>query len=201
MRRPGVEAGHDPYPDRARAESGDFAEAPDRLELTTPPLPADFPPLKVLSCQPDKREPGYMIFSAGYGAMNQLPEKPGYLVAMHRHGVIVWVHREMDPIFDVRRLPNGNLTYATNDARLIEIDMVGNVQHTWYPTGKCKDGLAGGTPLETEAIHHAFCPMESGNILMLSIEQLEYDDWPGSDKDPDAPRAPAKVIGDTIIGF
>ncbi len=142
-----------------------------------------------------------MIFSAGYGAMNQLPEKPGYLVAMDRHGVIVWVHREMDPIFDVRRLPNGNLAYATNDARLIEIDMVGNVQHTWYPTGKCKDGLAGGTPLETEAIHHAFCPMESGNILMLSIEQLEYDDWPGSDKDPDAPRAPAKVIGDTIIEF
>ena len=35
MRRPGVEAGHDPYPDRARAESGDLAEAPDRLELTT----------------------------------------------------------------------------------------------------------------------------------------------------------------------
>ena len=43
--------------------------------------------------------------------------------------------------------------------------------------------------------------MESGNILMLSFEQLEYDDWPGSDKDPDAPRASTKVIGDTIIEF
>jgi arylsulfate sulfotransferase len=186
---------------RARGESGEITEAPNRLELKTPPLPDDFPPIEVLSCTPEKREPGYIIFSASYGAMNKIPEKPGFLVAMDQQGDIVWHHRENDPIYDVRRLPNGNLAYATNDARLIEIDMLGNVQHTWYPTGKYKDGLDGGTPLETEAIHHAFWPMDSGNILMLSIEQLEFDDWPGNDKDPDAPRAPAKVIGDTIIEF
>lgn len=186
---------------RARGESGEVAEAPDKLSLATPPLPDDFPPIEVLACVPEKREPGYVVFSASYGAMMKLPEKPGYLVALDQQGEIAWFHRSNDSIFDVRMLANGNLAYATNDARLIEIDMLGNVCHTWYPTGKYKDGLPGGTAVETEAIHHAFCPMESGNVLMLSIEQLDYTDWPSSDKDPSAPRAPAKVMGDTIIEF
>ena len=72
----------------------------------------------MLSCTPEKREPGYIIFSASYGAMNKIPEKPGFLVAMDQQGDIVWHHRGNDPIYDVRRLPNGNLAYATNDARL-----------------------------------------------------------------------------------
>ncbi len=186
---------------RAHSKSGEVAEATDRLEFNTPPLPADFPPIEVVSCVPEKREPGYIIFSASFGAMNKLPEKPGFLVAIDRLGQIVWCHRETSPIYDVRRLANGNLAYATHDARLIEIDMLGTVQHTWYPTGKFKDGLPGGTAVATDEIHHAFWPMESGNFLMLSIEQLEFDDWPGSDQDPAAPRAPAKVIGDTIIEF
>ena len=59
--------------------------------------------------------------------------------------------------------------------------------------------MPGGTPVATEALHHAFCSMASGTILMLSIEQLEFDDWPGSANDPDTPRGPAKVIGDTVV--
>ena len=43
--------------------------------------------------------------------------------------------------------------------------------------------------------------METGNILALSIETREYADWPGSDEDPDAPRGPAKVVGDVVIEF
>jgi arylsulfate sulfotransferase len=186
---------------RVRAGSGEITEAPDRLEFNTPSLPDDFPPIEVVTCVPEKREPGYIIFSVSFGAMNKLPEKPGFLVAMNQHGQVVWFHRDKSPIYDVRRLANGNLAYTTHDARLIEIDMLGTVHHTWYPTGKFKDGLPGGTAVETEEIHHAFWPMESGNILMLSIEQLEFDDWPASDQDPAAPRAPAKVIGDTIIEF
>ena len=74
---------------RARGQSGEVIEAPDRLEFKTPPLPEDFPPIEVLSCTPEKREPGYMIFSASYGAMNKIPEKPGFLVAMDQQGDIV----------------------------------------------------------------------------------------------------------------
>jgi len=192
------ETGHNPLADRAGAWGiGRNHRGLDRLEFKTPPLPKDFLPIEMLSCTPEKREPGYMIFSPSYGAMNKIPEKPGFLVAMDQQGDIVWVHRENDPIYDVRRLANGNLAYATNDARLIKIDMLGNVQHTRYPTGKFKDGLAGGTPLETEAIHHALWPMDSGNILMLSIEQLEFDDWPGSDKDPDAPEPRRRLSATT----
>ncbi len=185
---------------RARSASGEVVEGPDRLSLVTPPLPDDFPPIKIVSCTPEKREPGYMLFGASYGAMMQVPDKHAFIVALDREGEVVWYYRGDDPIFDIRRLANGNLAYATNGGKLIEIDMLGTVHHVWHGTAKNKE-VPGGTPVATEALHHAFCPMASGNILMLSIEQLEFDDWPGSDKDPDAPRAPAKVIGDTVVEF
>ncbi len=185
---------------RARNASGTVIEGPDRLALDTPALPEDFPPIEVVSCTPDKREPGYMLFGASYGAMMQVPEKHAFIIALDQQGEVVWYYRGDDPVFDIRQLANGNLAYATNSGKLIEIDMLGSVHHVWHGTGKNKE-VPGGTPVATEALHHAFCPMASGNILMLSIEQLEYDDWPGSDRDPDAPRAPAKVIGDTVVEF
>ncbi len=185
---------------RARGESGEIVEGPGRLALETPALPDDFPPIEIVSCTPDRREPGYILFGASFGAMMQVPEKHAFIVALDRQGEVVWYFRGDDPIFDIRRLANGNLAYATNSGKLIEIDMLGNVHHVWHGTGKNKE-VPGGTKVATEALHHAFCPMPSGNILMLSIEELDYDDWPGSDRDPDAARAPAKIIGDTIVEF
>ena len=185
---------------RARSASGEVAEGSERLTIETPPLPNDFPPIEVVSCTPAKREPGYMLLGASYGAMMQVPDKHAFIVALDQEGEVVWYYRGDDPIFDIRRLANGNLAYATNSGKLIEIDMLGTVLHVWHGTGKNKE-VPGGTPVATEALHHAFCPMASGNILMLSIEQLEFDDWPGNDTDPEAARAPAKVIGDTVVEF
>ncbi len=185
---------------RAKSAAGEVAEGPDALTLEAPALPGDFPPIEVVSCTPAKREPGYMLLGASFGAMMQVPEKHAFIVALNQAGEVVWYYRDNDPIFDIRRLANGNLAYATNGGKLVEIDMLGNVHHIWHGTGKGKE-IPGGTPVATEALHHAFCPMPSGNMLMLSIEELEFDDWPGSDRDPDVPRAPAKVIGDTIVEF
>jgi hypothetical protein len=41
--------------------------------------------------------------------------------------------------------------------------------------------------------------LPNGNLLLLSNEPRQYDDWPGSDTDPDAPRETATVIGDIIL--
>ena len=186
---------------RVRNAAGETAEAPAGPGLRTPPLPDDFPPIEVISCEAERREPGFMVFPSCYGAMMKVPHKPGFLVVLDRDGEIVWYYRESVPIYDVRRLANGNLIYAPDNYRVVEIDMLGAVQRTWYPTGKHKDGLPGGIPIETETIHHAICPLPSGNIVALGIEQRDFDDWPGNDKDPDAPRAPAKIIGDVVIEF
>ena len=186
---------------RARGAAGETIEGPSRLELTTPPLPDDFPPIKVELCDADRREPGFMVFPSCWGVMMKTPDKRGFLVAMDQQGEIVWYYRYDAPIFDVRCLANGNLVFAGDNYRINEIDFLGNVHNVWYPTGKFKDGLEGATPLETETIHHALGVMPSGNILTLGIEQREFDDWPGSDRDRDAPRAPAKVIGDVVIEF
>ena len=186
---------------RAKNAAGDVIEGPSTLELKTPPLPDDFPPIKVELCQADKREPGFMVFPSCWGVMMKVPDKRGFLVAMNQQGDIVWYYRYTGPIYDVRRLANGNLVFAGDNYRINEIDMLGNTVNTWYPTGKFKDGLDGAIPVEAETVHHALCVMPSGNFLTLSIEQRDFDDWPGSDKDAAAPRAPAKVMGDVVVEF
>jgi hypothetical protein len=119
-----------------RSASGEVVEGPDRLALETSSLPADFPPIEVVSWTPGKREPGYMLVGASYGAMMQAPEKHAFIVALDREGEVVWYYRGDDPVFDIRRLSNGNLAYATNSGKLIEIDMLGAVHHVWHGTGK-----------------------------------------------------------------
>ena len=71
---------------RAKSASGEILEAPERLTLETPALPDDFPPINVLSCTPAKREPGYILFGASFGAMMQVPEKHAFLIAIDQQG-------------------------------------------------------------------------------------------------------------------
>ena len=186
---------------KARGADGTTIETDQPITHTTPPAPADFPPIEVLTCDPERREPGLIVFTTSYAPMMRLPEMPGYVVAIDRFGDVVWYLRETINLFDVRRLANGNIVYTTNDYRVIEVDWVGNVHNTWYPRGKYKDTPAGGTAVECENIHHALCLMPSGNFLALSIEEREFDAYPTSESDPDAPLGPAKLIGDIIIEF
>ena len=186
---------------KARGQDGETIEADEPVTFSTPPPPADFPPIEVLACDPDKREPGLMVVSTSYAPMMQLPEMPGYLLGIDRFGDVVWYLRDTVSLFDVRLLENGHLVYTTDDFRMIEVDLLGNVHSRWYPRGRYKETPAGGIAVECENIHHAICLMPSGNFLVLSIEQRDFADYPGSESDPDAPSAPATLVGDVIVEF
>ena len=82
---------------------------------------------------------------------------------------------------------------------MVEIDMLGNIQRRWHFTGTAKDPVEGSIPVATDSFHHDFAELPNGNLLLLSTENREIDDWYTSETEAMAPRAPANVIGDVII--
>ncbi|MDP6175604.1 MAG: aryl-sulfate sulfotransferase, partial [Rhodospirillales bacterium] len=127
--------------------------------------------------------------------------KTGWVVAVDQAGDVAWYYKSEEPIGDIRDMGNGNLICNRTDGRLVEIDREGNIQRHWYATGKweSKTPPAGGIPIEAPAFHHCLVPMKNGNLLVTSIEIRRYDDWPGSDSDPDAPTESANLVGDVIM--
>ncbi len=177
---------------------GDAAGTP--LEFTTPPLPDDFPPIDVQLCKPDAREPGVMFFPAGHPPMRS--DNPvNYLVGIDQAGEVVW-HRAMPgQVHDIQRLSNGNLLWMTGNFLLNEIDLLGNPVARWYPLHHKDNPPDGGVLVPTQSFHHSVAEMPSGNLVTLSHESKDFDDYPMNDTDPDAPRERRNIIGDTIVEF
>ena len=82
-----------------------------------------------------------------------------------------------------------------------EVDMLGNVVNRWHTTGIPKEVPETSIPVETDTIHHEILEMPSGNLLALSAELRDYEDYPTSEDDPEAPRAPSTVVGDVLVEF
>src|SRR5690606_30126751 len=71
----------------------------------------------------------------------------------------------------------------------------------WHTTGVPKDVPEDSIPVATDTFHHTMEFMPSGNFLMLSTEVRRFEDYPSSERDPEAPPAPSDVIGDVLIEF
>ncbi len=161
------------------------------LEVTTGPLPENFPQLEITS-DPGLMEPGVTLFESG-----------GFLIMVDETGEVVWYYREPGSTSldrDVRRMPNGNLLLLLPVHNIIEIDMLGNTVRSWY-TAQTSEGSTGGTPVDAAAFHHEVFPMENGNFLALSSELREFPDYPSSTTNPSAPLETANVAGDVIVEF
>jgi hypothetical protein len=208
-----------------RDRTGRTARAPQTLELVPPALPTDgaeFPPIQVKKTDPKRMEAGWTLLSvrrqrrggplAGGGAPGAggPPRAPagepefatgyGLLLALDEQGEVVWYYRGPNRLADVRRLRNGNLAFITNDNRLVEIDMLGNMKAEWCASRR-PQGACTGTPVDALTIHHSFEELPNGNFLVISGELREIDNYYTSDTDPRAPRKRQKVMGDQLIEF
>jgi arylsulfate sulfotransferase len=176
---------------RVRAIDEDDNESAASFEVTTDPLPEDFPEINVVS-NPDEMEPGVTLFPAG-----------DFLIAVNETGEVVWYHRVGLPggvDRDLRRLKNGNLLLLLPMSRIIEIDMLGNLVQMWHASLR-NEGDIGSIPVAAEAFHHDVLEMENGNFLVLSHHLRLVDNFPTSDTDPDAPRETATVADDVVVEF
>ena len=175
------------------------------LTFETPPLPDAFPTPRITVHNPDAMEPGVTLFNINgrWGPDGSAaPANFSPAIIVDDSGEIIWyylpgVHR----VHDIRRLENGNFVYEVwpGTDGMIEIDMLGNIVRRWHFTGTAKEVAEGSIPVDTDSFHHDFVELPNGNFLLMSTENRVIADWLTSETDPDAPRAPANVIGDVII--
>lgn len=162
----------------------------------------NLPPIRIARCEPDRREPGIMLFNVrGDTRSGSGPAHRGWLIGIDQAGNLSCVHHSESPVQGVRLLPSGNLLVTIVDGLVLEMTLVGETVRRWYATGKYRDRAPpkNGIPVEAETFHHGVNLGPDGNMLLLSMEIREYDDWPGSVTDPRAPRERAKVVGDIVM--
>lgn len=173
------------------------------LTLTTGALPPDLPPIEVAISQPERMEPGVTFIPLMKWPRGQVDEQFGLMIAVDDKGEVVWIYRSNHSITELKRLANGNIAYMPGrDGRLVEIDMLGNIVRRWHTTGVPKKDIPEDSiPVETDTFHHDFIQIPNGNFMTLSTEVREFENYPTSETDPDAPRETQKVIGDVLIEF
>ena len=161
------------------------------FEVTTDPLPEDFPEFNVTST-PELMEPGVTLFEA-----------EDYLVAVNETGEVVWYHQIQFRgriSNDVRRMMNGNLLLLLPRSRIVELDMLGNYVNVWHAAGSF-EGDEGSIPVNALIFHHEVFEMQSGNFLVLSVEFRNFNNYPTSVSNPLAPLEFAIVVGDVVVEF
>jgi arylsulfate sulfotransferase len=183
---------------------GGKTAAPQPFAFTTPALPtgeAEFPPLEVTVSQTSRMEPGFTLFSPRRSAgSNALSTSFGMLCMVDAAGEPVWFYRTGSRISDIQPLRNGNIAFLTQDYRAVEIDMLGNVRRQWYAARR-PAGPTEGTPIDTITFHHELDELPNGNLVVLSSEVREIDNYYTSETDPNAQRRRMKVMGDVIVEF
>ncbi|MSV28607.1 MAG: hypothetical protein EXQ52_07660, partial [Bryobacterales bacterium] len=198
-----------------RDSAGNTRRAPNPMEFAAPPLPAgaeEFPPIQVKKAGTPGMEPGWTLLSIrrqrrGGGVRTGAPPgEPafatayGLILLLDEHGQVVWYYKSPNRTAGVHRLRNGNIAFLTNDSRLVEIDLLGNVKGNWCaarrPNGPCT-----GTSVDALTMHHTFTELPNGNFLVLGGELREIDNYYTSETDREAPRKRQKVMGDQVIEF
>ena len=189
-----------------RDAAGNTTAASQFLEFTTPALPSEegeFPPVRITVHKPDRMEPGYTLFNPRRERADdrRFGANFGMILIVDDAGVPVWYYRTNFRITQQTRLRDGNIAYMTQDFRIAEIDWLGNVVRQWYSARRPQGAAPDATPVDTVAFHHSLAEMPSGNIIALSIEIREIDNYYTSDTDPNAPRKRQKVVGDEVVEF
>jgi hypothetical protein len=140
---------------------------------STTSLPADFPPLSVVTNDPTKTQPGFLLLNVTEFTGTPVAEPDGvqgsYVVALDQDLAPVWYYRA--PVIDPEKLPNGDIVFLDNsNAGWTEIDMMGNTVRT-------HSAAALGVPVLT----HAITPEASGAYLSLVPELRDVPGFPALD--------------------
>ncbi|MDX1487373.1 MAG: aryl-sulfate sulfotransferase, partial [Acidiferrobacterales bacterium] len=169
------------------------------MEVTTAPLPDDFPPMTAFS-EPRRMAKGYTFFGVGRWMPGAREENYGLAMAVDNEGQVVWYYKtDVHAVDDVQRISNGNLLIVdlSNLAgQAIEIDMLGNIVQRWQP--RLWPTLdPDSTFVDTDTLHHDMLELPNGNFLTLSTELRVVEDFPTLD--PESPTETANVVGDIVV--
>jgi arylsulfate sulfotransferase len=174
----------------------------EAIQFRTDPLPEDFPRFVLEHSDAERMEPGATLFNLMKWPEGGADDEFGAVVIVDQDGEVVWYYVADHDIGDARLLASGHLLYQSGrGGRALEVDMLGNVVAQWHATGTPKEAAGESVGVETETFHHEILEMPSGNLLTLSTEMRNYDEYPSSTFDPEAPNDFASVVGDVILEF
>ena len=190
--------------------SGKTHNISQELSFTTPGLPQKdflFPKIVITKNKKTEEEEEMTLINPRRRVSliqegdNNFNKTYGLLTVINQNGEVLWYYQNNSRISDFDLLPNGNISYVTQDNKIIEIDFAGNIVNQWYaaqrPSGKDDDAI----PVNTPTFHHDTSLLPNGNRLVLSTEVREIDNYYTSETNSSAPRKKQKVIGDVIIEF
>jgi len=180
-------------------EYGYETAAENAVEVTTDPLPEDFPSFEILTADTEQMEPGVTVVEA----VSFSDTEESYMYAVNAQGEVVWFYTETGPR-DFKKLDNGNVLFFMEFDDIIEMDMLGNVVNSWKtPFSDSEDPDRIELP-GTKAFHHEVYPMPDGNYLVLDVEKREIENYPSSiTSEPDDAllTETSDLIGDVIVEF
>lgn len=174
-----------------------------------PTAPELFPKISLAQVDLDRAEPGYRLFNPrrriprstqkGNEKERTFGESFGMLLIVDRHGDPVWYYQTKSRIagFEYNQ-KTCRILYVTADYRVVEIDLLGNVTHSWVAAQRPQGQLNGATPVDLLTFHHDADRLENGNLLALSSERREIKDYFTSEWEEAAPRKDQWVMGDRI---
>lgn len=191
-------------------KNGEVFQLPNALKYKTPALPgsdAEFPKIQITKpyakipteeltlFNPRRRMP---VSIQGANAFNK---SFGMLVIVNQKGEVLWYYKTNSRISDFDMLPNGNVSYMTQDSKVVEIDFAGNIIHQWYAARRPDGPDKNASPVDALTIHHDVSYLPNGNRLVLSTEIREFDNYFTSERDENAPRKKQKVMGDVALEY
>jgi arylsulfate sulfotransferase len=168
--------------------------------VTTDDAP-EYPPVRLVECRPDQREPATILFNVRKWRAPKTERYTGWLYALDRSGRLTCFLKSQKPVQGIRYLPSGNLLVTIGDGLIQEMALDGEVLRQWIATGSWTDRAppAGAIAVDTQTFHHGVNVMPGGNMLILGMEIRELDDWPGSTTDPHVPRSRQRIVGDIVL--
>jgi len=191
-------------------KKGFWIDAGHELTHKTPPLPTDemlFPKIVLTKANDDIQDEQLTLLNPRIRLPMRLPQSNelnkafGMLIIVNQQGEVLWYYRTNSRISDFDMLPNGNVSYMTQDSRVVEIDFAGNVIQEWYAANRPEEKDENAIPVEALTFHHDVSLLPNGNRLILSTEIREIDNYFTSELDETAPRKKQKVMGDVVLEF
>lgn len=181
------------------AENGEIKAFPNSFKLDVPALPSDFPIINVDISVPDKMTKGYTFLAVSRVITSSLPsELWGNLIAIDEKGRIVWYFTTttIEPLHGVTFLDSGGILLQFSKKLLI-VDRFGDTLKGW--TTATTAGFV--TVNNVKGFSHSAEEMPSGNILAVTTESIQVNNYPTSETDPNAPTASASVLYNNVVEF
>ncbi|MEM7370372.1 MAG: aryl-sulfate sulfotransferase [Bacteroidota bacterium] len=177
---------------------------------TPPPLPEgdrEFPRIVVGQLEASEMEGGLTLINPrrqiprSVPDANKLNKSFGMLAMINAVGEVLWYYKTDSRISDFDLLPNGHISYMTQDSRIREIDFAGNIIAQWYAKNRHEGPDPEAIPVDALTFHHDVSLLPNGHRLALSSEYREVEGYYSSGRDANAPRKTQQVMGDIVVEF